>query len=197
MCEYHYESDVIWCKHNYHNWIYASHLMCQSGFFFFFFCVLMDVVHLGSRDVAMSNSSCVFGSLYFSWRYPRTLDLIDRVRSKSSSCTATTDVSKRWRTGFTEMFTYCSPDRASVKSVSGLSVLLSASRTSTSCHVGTRCLVYRSEERTCEIAGSCSSTLWTIACLEPHLVGHSILSLCSGSLSSFWASASSLFRLQL
>lgn len=63
----------------------------------------------------------------------------------------------------------------------------------TSCHVGTRCLPFQSDERTCEKAGSCSSTLWTIACLEPHLVGHSILSLRSGSLSFFGASASFFF----
>lgn len=40
----------------------------------------------------------------------------------------------------------------------------------------------------CEMAWSCWSILWTIACLDPHLVGHSILSFCSGNLISFWAS---------
>ncbi len=65
------------------------------------------------------------------------------------------------------------------------------------CHVGTRCLAFLSAERTQEMALCCSNTLAIIACFEPHLVGHSVLSLCWGNLSSFWASDNSLLRLQL
>lgn len=76
--------------------------------------------------------------------------------------------------------TCCSPDRASVNSNKGPSALLIDSKTSTSCHVGIRCLCFLSSDSTCCMALCCSKILSIVRCLEPHLVGHSVMSACWG-----------------
>lgn len=92
-------------------------------------------------------------------------------RSVSSSCTSNIWLLKRWRVGFRKE-THFSPERASLNSTRGLSDLLMASSTSVSCHV---------REKTWAMAFCCSRTLSTIACLDPHLVGHSVFSECSAA----------------
>lgn len=91
------------------------------------------------------------------------------------------------------------PEMASVKSVSGPSVLLTTYKDFTilPCRNQVSGLPFRGEHLLNSRYSSCSSTLWIIACLDPHLVGHLVLSLCSGCLSSFRTSASSLFFFQL
>ncbi|MEQ2168718.1 hypothetical protein GOODEAATRI_017691 [Goodea atripinnis] len=56
--------------------------------------------------------------------------------------------------------------------------LLTEFRTCRSCHVGTRCLVGQSAAKTWLMGFSCSNTRWIIFCLDPHLVGDSVMS-CS------------------
>ncbi len=105
-------------------------------------------------------------------------------RSVSSSCTSYIELLKRWRVGFRrDTLIYFSPESASVNSTRGLRDLLMASSTSMSCQERVRCLSFRSLERTWVMALCCSRTLSIMACLEPHLVGHSVLRECSGSFS--------------
>lgn len=88
------------------------------------------------------------------------ISLIVLVKSVSSSFSARIDVFKGWRTGFTyETLTSISPERASVNSCKGCNVRFTDSNTSRSCQEGTRCCVFRSAERTSDLARYCSKTL--------------------------------------
>lgn len=107
-------------------------------------------LNLGSTKLAVSKSSTVGGSENLSSRYARISDFMVLVSVTSSSFSASTREWRMCRTGFTdEMVTYSSPDRASVNSTNGARALLTASKTSRSDHVGTRCLDALSSVRTC------------------------------------------------
>ncbi len=71
------------------------------------------------------------------------------MRSLSSSFPYSSSLLNRWRVGFKH--DTVTEERASVKSRRGPSALLTESRTSVSCQVGTRCLVDLSAARTCVI----------------------------------------------
>lgn len=137
-------------KWPYHRHSYGSHLFSQS-------CsncgslLLADVGHFEPRTKPCGHVKEILSA----WATVFILEIFQDVwldffvSSVSSSLTAKTEVLKRWRTGFTEdMLTYSSPERASVKSARGLRALLSVSRTSTSWYPGTRCLTFRSLEKT-------------------------------------------------
>ncbi len=109
------------------------------------------------------------------------------MRSLSSSFPYSSSLLNRWRVGFKH--DTVTEERASVKSRRGPSALLTESRTSISCQVGTRCLVDLSAARTCVMAFSCSSIRWIIFCLDPHRVADSVTSLCGGRPSSTWVFA--------
>ncbi len=110
------------------------------------------------------------------------------MRSLPSSFPYSSSLLNRWRVGFKH--DTVTEERASVKSRRGPHSLLTESRTSISCQVGTRCLVDLSAARTCVMAFSCSSIRWIILCLDPHHVADSVTSLCGGRPSSTWASLS-------
>lgn len=120
------------------------------------------------------------------------------VRSVSCGSSASTEVFRIWRMGFRyDMLTYCSADNASVKSWSGLRALFMDSRTSRSCHEGSRCRALRSVERTLVKACCCSRILDIIFCVDPHRVWQSVNMACSGRLSSLCASLKASFFFQL
>lgn len=70
------------------------------------------------------------------------------------------------------------------KSICELQKLLTASSTSTSCHVGTRCLCVLSAVKTWQMAFSCSISLSIMCRLQPHLVGVWALALSATGKSS-------------
>ena len=103
-----------------------------------------------------------------------------------------------WITGrLADTVTKFSAESMSVKSESVQRAASSNSKTSTSCHVGTRRRYLRSSWRILWIAFCCSRIHETVFCIELHLIWQSVTRLCSGSFSSLWASFKSCFLLQL
>lgn len=143
-------------------WISAAALVLM-------YSLLPSVIYLslsrGLTKEAISSRSLVAGSEYFSLRYWRIAVFMCFVRSMSSSEWGRTVLFSRWSTGLRyHTLTYCSPDSASVNSVRGLKVLLTDSPTSISCQVGTRCLVFLSALRTCDMNQLYHLLVWLTPC---------------------------------
>lgn len=84
--------------------------------------------------------------------------------------------------------------KTSRQGVRGFMALFTDSSMSVSC---TRCLLFFSDPRTWAMTLCCSRTRSIIACLEPHLVGDSVMSWWGGRLSSACTAAVSLLFFQL
>ena len=141
-------------------------------------------LNLGSRKDAISKRWETLDSWFFRERSLMILERSSLVNGLSFAFSFRTDVSRRSTIGKTaEIVSYFSQDITSVKSASGESASLIAFRTSKSCQVGRRCEAFLSALRTILIAFSCSRTLSTIFCIEPHLVLQSYNEIYNNSVS--------------
>ena len=104
----------------------------------------------------------------------KTPCLISLVRVESESFCFKSSFLIKWSSGnAADIVTYFSPGSRSVRDAKGPRDAVMDWRTSTSCHVGIRRVVFLSALSTLWIACCCSSMCFTMAPVVPHFVGQS------------------------